>query len=162
MIKNNYINIYNNIVNLTRNKKLYSKITNNDTFSDRLIIFLFHFAFLLKVFKNKEKKSIIQKVFDSTFKQLELSIRELGYGDMSINKKMKEYVNLFYAILDKIENWENLEKDEKMKILHKFLSSNSQNFLLYEDLSIYFEKYRIFLSNITLNLLIKSVIKEKF
>ena len=162
MIKNNYINIYNNIVNLTRNKKLYSKITNNDTFSDRLIIFLFHFAFLLKVFKNKEKKSIIQKVFDSTFKQLELSIRELGYGDMSINKKMKEYVNLFYTILDKIENWENLEKDEKMKILHKFLSSNSQNFLLYEDLSIYFEKYRIFLSNITLNLLIKSVIKEKF
>ena len=162
MIKNNYINIYNNIVNLTRNKKLYSKITNNDTFSDRLIIFLFHFAFLLKVFKNKEKKSVIQKVFDSTFKQLELSIRELGYGDMSINKKMKEYVNLFYTILDKIENWENLEKDEKMKILHKFLSSNSQNFLLYEDLSIYFEKYRIFLSNITLNLLIKSVIKEKF
>ncbi len=162
MIKNNYINIYNNIVNLTRNKKLYSKITNNDTFSDRLIIFLFHFAFLLKVFKNKEKKSIIQKVFDSTFKQLELSIRELGYGDMSINKKMKEYVNLFYTILDKIENWENLEKDEKMKILHKFLSSNSQNFILYEDLSIYFEKYRIFLSNITLNLLIKSVIKEKF
>ena len=40
-----YINIYNNLVNLTRNKDLYN-IQSKDTFSDRLTFFLFHFFFL--------------------------------------------------------------------------------------------------------------------
>ena len=43
-------------------------------------------------------------------KQIELSIREIGYGDVSINKKMKEYVNLFYSIIEKIEIWENSKR----------------------------------------------------
>ena len=46
----NYINIYNNLVKLTRNKDLYKDFKNQDTFSDRLIFFLLHFAFLLKVY----------------------------------------------------------------------------------------------------------------
>ena len=41
----------------------------------------------------------LQKIHDHIFKQIELSIREIGYGDVSINKKMKDYVNLFYLIL---------------------------------------------------------------
>ena len=32
------LNIYNNLVKLTRNKKLYQNLKNNDTFSDRLVI----------------------------------------------------------------------------------------------------------------------------
>ena len=38
-----YIDIYNNLVNLTRNKELYKNFTKEDTFSDRLLMFLFHF-----------------------------------------------------------------------------------------------------------------------
>ena len=44
-MNNNYINFYNNLIHLTRNKNLYKDFTNHDTFSDRLVIFLFHFAF---------------------------------------------------------------------------------------------------------------------
>ena len=43
-----YFNIYNNLVKLTRNKSLYENFTEKDTFSDRLVIFLIHFAFFLK------------------------------------------------------------------------------------------------------------------
>ena len=43
-----YINIYNNLIKLTRNKKLYKKTDNLDSFSDRLVIFLIHFAFFFK------------------------------------------------------------------------------------------------------------------
>jgi len=86
---NKYINIYNNLVNLTRNKKLYQDFVDQDTFSDRLIFFLLHFAFLLKVYKNQCSKETLQEIFDYFFKQIELSIREIGYGDASINKKMK-------------------------------------------------------------------------
>ena len=103
-MNNKYINIYNSLVNLSRNKDLYKNFTVQDTFSDRLIFFLIHFAFFLKAFKKNDKK-ILQDIYDYIFKQLELSIREIGYGDASINKKMKDYINLFHSIIIKIENW---------------------------------------------------------
>ena len=73
-------------------------LNKQDTFSDRLILFLLHFAFFLKVYKNDENKKILQEIYDFNFRQLELSIREIGYGDQSINKKMKDYINLFHSI----------------------------------------------------------------
>ena len=39
---NNIINFYNNLVNLTRNKTLYQDFTQQDQFSDRMVIFLFY------------------------------------------------------------------------------------------------------------------------
>ena len=97
-----YINIYNNLINLTRNKKLFSYFTKNDDFSDRLIIFLIHFGFFLKVYNSKVSKKEMQNVYDCIFKNIEISIREIGYGDASINKKMKIYINLFYSIMKKL------------------------------------------------------------
>tara|TARA_B110001450_G_scaffold99829_1_gene94649 strand:+ start:353 stop:820 length:468 start_codon:yes stop_codon:yes gene_type:complete len=150
-----YINIYNNLVNLTRNKELYKNFDKQDTFSDRLIFFLLHFAFFLKVYKTNNDKKIIQEIYDYLFKQLELSIREIGYGDQSINKKMKNYLNLFYSMIGKIDSWEELSTNKKSYILEQFLDSNADCLYLAE----YFEKYRINLLNNTLNFYIKGVIK---
>ena len=61
---NNYLNIYNNLVNLTRNKNLYQNLGQNDTFSDRLTILLFHFCFFLKRFKSENSKDEMQKIHD--------------------------------------------------------------------------------------------------
>jgi len=151
-----YINIYNNLVKLTRNKELYNN-QSNDTFSDRLTLFLFHFAFFLKVFKTNNKKNELQEIYDYVFKQIELSIREIGYGDVTINKKMKEYINLFHSILSKIDNWNNLNDSNKSKILTKYLPLNSNDL----NLTKYFDKYDKLLSKTTLNSLIKGVIKLK-
>ena len=52
----------------------------------------------------KFQKMKLKNLFDFVVRQIELSIREIGYGDVSVNKKMKDYVNLFYSILEKIEN----------------------------------------------------------
>ena len=95
----NYINVYNTLINYSRDKDLYKSLNRNDNFSDRLTFFLIHFAFFLKNYKSKENKDILQKIYDFNFRQLELSIREIGYGDQSINKKMKVYLNLFHAIV---------------------------------------------------------------
>ena len=154
-MKNKYINIYNNLVNLTRNKELYKDFKKQDEFSDRLLFFLLHFAFFLKVFKNNEKK-ILQEIYDYTFHQLELSIREIGYGDASINKKMKDYINLFHSIISKIENWNSCNQDKKIEIIKSLL-----NISVKVDLSVYFDNYIIELENNTLNYYIKSVIKHK-
>ena len=155
-MSNNYINIYNNLVSLTRNKELYKNFSSQDTFSDRLIYFLLHFAFFLKVFKNEQDKKILQNIYDYLFRQLELSIREIGYGDQSINKKMKDYLNLFYSMLDKIDPWEKASTEERRSIMSIFVNSSADNIFLAE----YFEKYRIILLNNTLNSYIKGVIKH--
>ena len=151
-----YINIYNNLVNLTRNKDLYN-IQSKDTFSDRLTVFLFHFAFFLKVFKTNDNTKELQEIYDYVFKQIELSIREIGYGDVTINKKMKEYINLFHSILSKIDNWSDLNDINKSKILTNFIPFDTSRL----DLTKYFDKYEILLSKTTLNSLIKGVIKLK-
>ena len=151
----NYIYLYNNLIKLTTNKLLYKKLSNQDTFNDRLIIFLFHFAIFLKVFKNKDNEKELQKIYDFNFRQLELSIREIGYGDQSINKKMKDYINLFHAIVSDIHFWDSLNFDKKKNIISKFL----ENFNNIEDLVKYFDDFFLDLSKKTLNSYLKSVIK---
>ena len=155
---NNYINFYNNLVDLTRNKTIYKDFTDQDTFSDRLIVFLFHYAFFLNVFKLNSQKNIHQRVFDYIFKQLEISLREIGYGDTSINKKMKSYVNIFYSILAKIDDWENLDPESQNQIFKFYLNIKKESFVLPE----YFEKYRNYLKKSTFNSLLKGVIKLNF
>ena len=153
-MKIDYINIYNNLIKLTTNKDLYKNFKNQDTFSDRLIYFLLHFAFFLKVFKNNNDKKLIQDIYDYIFRQLELSIREIGYGDQTINKKMKDYLNLFYGMIDKIHNWEDNSLESRASILKIFVDNQQNDTFLAE----YFEKYRLNLSNNTLNNYIKGVI----
>ena len=146
-MNNKYINIYNNLVNLTRNKNLYKHFTKEDTFSDRLLMFLFHFAFFLKVFKKKTDKKTLQIIFDSIFKHLEISIREIGCGDASINKKMKEYINTFYDIITKIQTWNTMSKNEKKDVLSNYIYLKNDH----NDLVDYFDNYMLKLSNSTLN-----------
>ena len=143
------------MVNLTRNKDLYQNFDEQDTFSDRLIFLLLHFAFFLKVLKNDQNKDLLQKIYDHVFRQLELSIREIGYGDQSINKKMKDYINIFYGMLDKIHMWDGLSKDIKKTILLTFIDKKVNEIQLVE----YFDKYSEDLSNNTLNYYLKGVIK---
>ena len=150
-----YINIYNNLVSLTRNKELYKDFKNQDTFSDRLIFFLLHFAFFLREYKNKNDKDTLQEIYDYVFREMELSIREIGYGDQSINKKMKDYLNLFYAMIDKIHDWDKLTTESKLSVLATFL----ENVINIEYLVVYFDKYLLNLKNNTLNSHIKGVIK---
>ena len=143
------------MVNLTRNKQLYQNFDEQDTFSDRLIFLLLHFAFFLKVLKNDKNKDSLQKIYDHVFRQLELSIREIGYGDQSINKKMKDYINIFYGMLDKIHMWDDLSKNVKKSILMTFIDKNVNEI----ELVAYFDKYSEDLSNNTLNYYLKGVLK---
>jgi len=149
----NYINIYNNLINYSRNKDLYQSLNREDNFSDRLTFFLIHFAFFLKNFKNKENKDILQKIYDFNFRQLELSIREIGYGDQSINKKMKVYLNLFHAIVSEVHFWDELDKSEKSKKLSNFL----EDFNNIDNLVEYFDNFNSNLMKKTLNFFLKGV-----
>ena len=149
----NYIHVYNNLINFTRNKDLYKNLNRVDNFADRLTLFLLHFSFFLKNFKTDENRQILQEIYDFNFRQLELSIREIGYGDQSINKKMKEYINLFHSMVSEIHFWDNLSKTEKLKKISIYLNDFQNN----EDLVDYFDDFNSNLSKKTLNSYLKGV-----
>ena len=152
-MSNHYIHIYNNLINFTRNKVLYKDLNREDSFSDRLTLFLLHFSFFLKNYKNEENKKILQEIYDFNFRQLELSIREIGYGDQSINKKMKDYINLFHSMVSEIHFWDDLSKSDKIEKLSIFL----EDFNNIDDLLDYFDEFNLNLSKKTLNYYLKSV-----
>ena len=154
----NYLNIYNNLIKLTRNKNLYLNLKNNDTFSDRLIILLFHFGFFLKYYKKEISKQEAQDLFDFFIRQIELSIREIGYGDVSVNKKMKDYVNLFFSILEKIEKWDILKMSEKKQTLGDLMNIKDDNDLFV----LYFNKFSVFLTKNSLKIFTKDILDLKF
>ena len=141
------------MIKLTTNKKLYFNLNTSDSFSDRLTLFLIHFAFFLKNFKNKENDKILQEIYDFNFRQIELSIREIGYGDQSVNKKMKDYINLFHGIISELHNWNELNKNSKARKISTFL----ENFNNIDALTEYFDQFNDKLSKKTLNSYIKSV-----
>tara|TARA_B100001093_G_scaffold480806_1_gene511027 strand:+ start:561 stop:1031 length:471 start_codon:yes stop_codon:yes gene_type:complete len=152
-----YLDLYNNLINLTTNKSLYTGVTSKqDSFGDRLSLFLFHFAFFLKEFKSKENDKILQELYDFNFRQLELSIREIGYGDQSINKKMKIYINLFHSIISDIHFWDKMELSKKKDCLSKFL----QNFNNIEYLVDYYDDFNSNLKKNNLNSYLKSVRRQ--
>jgi cytochrome b pre-mRNA-processing protein 3 len=112
----------------------------------------------LNIYKIDTNKEYLQKLFDFVIKQIELSIREIGYGDVSVNKKMKEYVNLFYSIIEQIELWNSSDNKFKIDLMKNYLNIG-KNLNYYVD---YFEKYRSFLKKNALNNFTKVIISFKF
>ena len=148
-----YLNIYNNLIKLTRNKYLYLNLDSDETFSDRIIFLLLHLSFFFKIYKLNNSKDTIQEIYDFIFNQIELSIREIGYGDVSINKNMKKYVNYFYDITLNIDNWDSIRNDEKVIILTKFINK-PQNISFFTN---YFDKLITFYKDNTLNYFTKDI-----
>ena len=114
---------------------------------------MLHFAFILKEFKKDENDKKLQDLYDFNFRQLELSIREIGYGDQTINKKMKDYINLFHSIISEIHFWNELKFTEKKDKLSVYL----QNFDDIDYLVEYFNNFQEHLSKNNLNSYLKSV-----
>ena len=152
-MKDHYLNIYNNLIKLTRNKSLFEKLNIQDSFYDRMIVFFIHFAFFLKVYKKEDNKQYLQKLYDFVFNQIDISLQEAGHGDTTINKKMKNYVSIFHSIIKKVDNWESLKNEEKTNFFSTFFEHSIESSYFVE----YFDKYRNFLTNNTLNYFTKDI-----
>ena len=121
--------LYNNILFLSRNKLFYTKFALADTFQNRINLIFFHISFIfIKVNQNKEKKvykNFYQKLFDLLFKQIELNMRELGYGDVAVNRNMKFLVKVFYDILLFCQDYKKKGKEYKRTFFCQYLKSNT-------------------------------------
>ena len=152
-IKNKKINqdvkLYNKILFLSRNNIFYTKFCVTDTFQNRIILIFFHISFILINLKinsiSKNHKKFSQNMFDLTFKKIEQNMRELGYGDVSVNQNMKFLVKTFYNILLECEDYKKITAKRKKLFLFKYLTQNTHKTSTSNNALVkYFDKYQAF------------------
>ena len=113
------------------------------------------------IFKKKEKK-FSQKSYDSLFFNIENNLRELGYGDVAVNKKMKDLNKILYDILLKIDNSENDSiKINKRLIIKYFNQLNDKDSQKYLDFERYLKDFYKFCFDLSLENMIREAIKFK-
>ena len=71
---------------------------------------------------------------------------------------MKDYVNLFFSIIENIEKWSSLNINEKKVVISNLMNIKQDNDLIVD----YFDKYSVFLSKNSLKIFTKDIIELKF
>ena len=153
--------LYNTLLTLSRNLFFYNKINLNDAFETRIYLMFIHFSIMMMIFKKKGKK-FDQKAYDDLFFNIENNLRELGFGDVSVNKKMKDLNKILYDILLKINNSENDSFNiNKNLILKYFNQLNDDEFQKYVVFERYLNDFYKFCFELPLENMIREAINFK-
>ena len=113
--------------------------------------------------RDKNYKKFSQDMFDLVFNEIELNMRELGYGDVSVNKNMKFLVKAFYNILLKCENYSELTAKNKKIFLFKYLTSNANiSNKLDHYLIEYFNQFQAFCFDLDLDSVLRGDLKFNY
>ncbi len=161
---NHNTNLYNILLKLSRNIFFYEKIKLADNFETRIYLMFIHFSILMIVSKRKNVK-FSQKSYDLLFHNIENNLRELGFGDVSVNKKMKEFNKILYDILLKIELSE--EKNSMFDINHNLVSKYFDNLkdpksTIYVEFRSYFRKFFNFCFDMSLDNMVREAVNFKY
>ena len=152
--------LYSKILYLSRNKFFYSELSIDDTFQNRIYLIFLHTAFIfLKVKQNVDSdiyKKFYQNTFDLIFKRIELDMREIGFGDVTINKNMKFLVTNFFNILINCEKYSSKNQKDKNFFFNSYLKQKKH---IKSDINIklieYFDKYHSFCLDLTADKVLK-------
>ena len=119
--------IYQNIVEISRSKFFYIDFELDDSFETRFDLIIFH-AFMIFYFyksKNINNSSLSQMLFDYMFNDFENNLREMGFGDIAVNKKMKLFIRAFYGRLSQYsKSLDLLEKEDDKSLLEQTILNN--------------------------------------
>ena len=154
--------IYNSLVKLSRNIYFYKDIKLEDKLENRVVIIFTHLVIILNCLKNnKNNKNLSQEIYDNIFLKLENDLREMGHGDVTVNKKMKHLNQIFHDLLLKLIDE---KKPDKIKIneMLKFLFITTKNDEISIKLQDYFKKYNNFCCDIINQNMIKDLDKFKY
>ena len=154
--------LYNTLLQLSRNIFFYEKVKLNDTFESRIYLMFIHFSVILIIYKKKALK-FDQKSYDSLFFNIENNLRELGFGDVTVNKKMKIFNQILYDFLLKIETSSKKEFNINEKLVFKYFDefnhTRNDKYLNFEH---YFSNFYDFCFELSPNNMIRDALKFKF
>ncbi len=120
-------NIYQNIVEISRSKFFYLNLRLKDDFETRFDLIIFHAFIIFFYYKNLKqgKSSISQELFDFMFSDFENNLREMGFGDIAVNKKMKVFITAFYGRIAQYSKGVDIYKAVGDKsLLHQTILNN--------------------------------------
>mgnify|MGYP002011791159 FL=1 len=141
---------------MSRNLYFYEKIKLNDTFETRIYLMFIHFSVILIVFKNK-KVNFPQDSYDNLFYCIENNLRELGFGDVAVNKRMKELNKYFYDILIKLNSGQNGFKLNEKLVSKYFDQLNNVKDIKYKNFEEYFVNFYNFCFDIDIKIMLKEI-----
>ncbi len=119
--------IYQNIVEISRSKFFYIEYGLDDSFETRFDLIIFHAFMVFYFYKSKkiDKSAIPQNLFDYMFNDFENNLREMGFGDIAVNKKMKVFVRAFYGRLSQYsKSMEFVENEGDKSLLEETILNN--------------------------------------
>ena len=91
--------VYQSIIDNSRSKIFYMDFDIDDSFESRFDLVILHsfiiFQYFIEIGDKKNKLS--QSLFDFMFHDFENNLREMGFGDIAVNKKMKVFITAFYG-----------------------------------------------------------------
>ncbi len=161
IFKKHNSDLYNTLLTLSRNLFFYKKIELPDNFETRLYLIFIHLSIMMIVYKNKGEK-FEQNFYDSLFHNIENNLRESGLGDVSVNKKMKDFNKIFYDILLKINKNNDKNFSISFKLISRYFSSlDDENNLKFLKLEKYFNNFYKFCFGLPLNIMIDNIINFK-
>ena len=142
--------IYQNIIERSRLKYFYLKKEVNDSFESRFDLIIFHSFIVFQYFRemNIVNNSLPQNLFDFMFKDFENNLREMGFGDVSVNKKMKVFISAFYGRISNYSMGVELYKSHKDK--QKLFDTIKNN--IYKDRKVSSKSVDFFVEYLILNL----------
>ena len=145
--------LYNTLLLLSRNIFFYKDLNFNDSYETRIYLMFFHYSVILLTLKLKGVKPD-QTNYNNLFFHIENNLRELGFGDVSVNKKMKDLNKIFYDILIKLKtNSNDFEINKNLSVKYfENLSNNDKNWL---NFSKYFTNFYLFCFELDSNSVIK-------
>ena len=114
-------NIYTNIVESSRNKKFFLDFKVEDTVEARFDIIILHsfIVFNFFIFVGKQNSRLPQMLFDHMFLDFDSNLREMGFGDIAVNKRMKHFIKAFYGRISNYSNglsqYKKLNNDKILK-----------------------------------------------
>ncbi len=156
--------MYNILLTLSRNIFFYKKIGLSDTFETRIYLMFFHFSIFMIIYKKKGQK-FNQDLYDFVFHNIENNLREIGLGDVSVNKKMKELNKILYDILIKIELIKNEEKKFQLNedLIKKYFNlTKPEESTKLVDINGYFLNFYNFCFEISLDNMLEDSINFKY
>ncbi len=119
--------IYQNIIERSRSKFFYLNLDIDDCFESRFDIIILHsfiIFYFLKNFSAKEKE-LSQLLFDFMFNDFDNNLREMGFGDIAVNKKMKVFITAFYGrITNYSQGVDQITNNKDDQILIKAILNN--------------------------------------
>ncbi len=163
----NETTLYNNIVLLSRNKLFYTNFGLADTFQNRIVLIFIHLSFIfIKVKETTDKnkyKVFFQNMFDLTFDKIELNMREIGHGDVSVNKQMKSLVKIFYNILLNCEKFSHKDEISRFNFFDQYLNINNDIKMANNTpLKEYFNQYQAFCFDLSSDSVLQGKINFKY